>query len=384
MSVKEKIKTEIEYVLHGVTTMDALTVNIGDKFVPAQQKVIRLEKLKSKCADIRQKFIDLFAPLSQRENKVRDEVKNIRKGFEAIFNHAQSAIDMLENGDFSKDEQKHFIDKQEYRFQKLTTLISGMYEAHSAKLEKAIYKASGLNVSDSDPVQEASENVPANKEGSGMKIIASKEFPEIEKVLRNFGPHLKRNEKHRQRLPTAAKDATAFRKMPVIPVFTGQAPTAEDLSLAGFDVDKLDNRYVIINDQIVVGVKQTLLEDADLPTPKRKKDGNPADDFLVAVEAAIEDFTKWKITRIEGSEKSAGYIWYWYVRTSMLDNLMRRGKHMNVKDWKFAFLRVSSEEIDRIYALPDKNERDKKLRALGLEVPVEEVKENDRVETFED
>lgn len=367
MNAKDKILDTVFFITKSIDTMTVLSMCVDDAYVPNEQKIMRLQKLQEVCKSSNEKFTELFAPLKDKET--RAEVKNVNKGFEVIYNHVQSIMDMIADGEFTKEEKVYFLEKQEYRFKKLGTLISGMSKKRVDKLVKAIHEDSGLVVT--------GDGTEENVEGADMKVIASKDFPEIDQVLRRFGHYLKMNERYRKDIPTSSTLPAVLRKMPILPTFTGAAPDAEDFSMAGFDVDKIGNNYVVLNQQIVVGVNIKIVTEvkARKRGSKQEEDKN---EFVVALHEQLEEQIGAPLQRIGGSTGTPGFQWFWFVRESALNRLNSRGKRLNVKEWDFALSRYSQRELDEIHAL-DEIERDKQLTMRSLPIPEKPKKEDDAV-----
>lgn len=377
MNLHQRIENEFIYISHSISTMESMLSLIDDKYMPMAQKILRLEKLKSKCLETSDRFKLLFSPL--KDEASRKEVKNILKGFEVVYNHTQSIIDMASDNDLQKEEYDTFFEKQRNRFSKLKTLISCMSKTKTPALEKAIYKKSGVVAAESvasiDDVISSSVNDEgsdaSNSGDTNMKLLASSsDFPEIEKVLRNFGPYFLKNEKFRKDIPTSSNLPAVLRKMPVIPTFVGHGPSAEDFSIAGFDADKIGERYVILNNQIVAGVNINIVTDL-----KAKKRGSKADEdkipFVVSLHEQLEDSLGVQLERVGGSIGTPGFQWFWFVRSSLINRLNSHGKRMAVKEWSFALQRWSKEELDRIHSM-EPSKRDLMLTRRGLSVPVSE------------
>lgn len=301
--------------------------------LPIELKLKRLEYVKTKCVELS----GTLSKIGIKQADIRKSVKNILKGLEAVHNHTQSIIDMLESNDLTKEERARFIEKQTFRLNKLRTLILGLFQndAVMAKLNAEVsddFNNEALTDSDTETV--------TSDEGESMKEIAGSQFPEIENALKNIGPYLKGNERFRSQIPKESNQLIVLRKMPIIPLFTGSAPSAEDLSMAGFDVDKFGNRYVVLNNQIVVGVN--LSKTDQVKSAKRGRASDESNnDFLNSVHDQLESQLG-SLERIGTSKGTEGFQWFWFVKTSMINRLNSTGKRLGVSQWDFALQRLNT------------------------------------------
>lgn len=293
------------FILHDIISMEALLQQISDQYQPKEQKSQKIVIIQNKCNDAKTKFKSYFKDI--KDKSTRKEVDHLSIGFDAVYNHCQSILDMIENKELSKADFAEFLEKQEIRFSKLKRLISSLIKQNISKLEK---------------VEITSEKT----EGGEMKVLnnGSKETAvTMDEILRSAEPKLKHYETYKNKFPKEAiKNDKYFviLRAPIIPVL---APllTLEQVENSGFDAEAI-GKYLVFKDQLAVGMNLT------------KEDGPSEKDII----DTISDRTgkNWAQVGKPITDKK-GWRWIWIVPEKVLNQLTSKNIHLNAREWGFAF-----------------------------------------------
>lgn len=308
------------YMQHDIDSIYALVQHMADKLQPPIQKSMKLEKIKTKAQKTKESFISLFGSYTDKDT--RKAVKNIGNGFDAIYNHAQSILDMMGSGTLDGKEMNYFIEKQEFRCHKLKGLISSLTTEKVDQMPK---------VENSDA--EVNENTEASDD---MKIVATKPKDEneemdengdgrltMDEILKKSEQQLRHYDTFKGKLPDAKTDKRPFVifRMPVIPV--QMTLTAKDFADVGFVVDKV-GRYSVLKNQLVIGLNINVKNFSDA-------------EFKELLEAVNSRGTNYQVVGKVHPKK--GYNWYWLVPEYTLKQLDNMNKRLTLKngEWGLAF-----------------------------------------------